>query len=99
MSADKSFKTEQIFHITLKERRTSFSLDNYLSELLAVKLGYEPHSRNAHSAIRTYLTNTLNESNFDPLIPISRQARRKAIKAIADPALVAKHVEWWINDE
>ncbi len=92
-------KSEQIFHITVNNRRTTFSLDNYLSELLAIKLNHEPHSKEAHTAIRQYLTETLNNSpSFDPLLPISKQARRYAIDAVVEPTLLKRHTNWILKE-
>ncbi|MGF1548804.1 MAG: hypothetical protein ACFCUG_15930 [Thiotrichales bacterium] len=91
--------SDQIFHITLKGgERTSFSLDKYLSELLALKLGHLPHTREAHSAIRGYLIDALTgDVAFDPELPLSRQARRKAIAAIANEEWVRRHGDWVIG--
>lgn len=93
------FRSEQRFHITINEHRTSFSLDKYLADLLAIKLGCEPQTQTAHSAARKYLTAQLNDDvAFDPELPIFQQARRKAIKAIADEALVEQYTDWFIGE-
>ena len=84
-----------VFHIVINGKRTSFSLDNYLAELLAIHLKYEPNSKEAHRAITTFITDNLFAwSGFDPLLPISRQARRTALAAIARPSLIEKHDTW-----
>ena len=47
------------FHIYVgkgtKRRRTTISVENYLAECLAIRLGEEPRSEDAHSAIRKFL--------------------------------------------
>jgi len=64
-------------------------MDNYLSELLAVRLDQQPGTTAAHTAIRQWLDNSLsNWLAFDPELPISRQAQYKALQAVADPALI-----------
>jgi len=84
-----------VFHIVINGKRTSFSLDNYLAELLAIHLKYEPNSKEAHRAITTFITEKLfTWSAFDPLLPVSRQARRMALAAIARPSLIEKHDGW-----
>ena len=84
-----------VFHIVINCKRTSFSLDNYLAELLTVHLKYEPNSREAHRAITTFITEKLFAwSAFDPLLPTSRQARRIALAVIARPSLIEKHDDW-----
>lgn len=93
------FKDDQIFHITVNGRRTSFSLDNYLSDLLAIRLDREPRTQAAHKVIRKYLTTALrNDVAFDPELPLSRQARHKAIRAISDETLVEKYTQWFLEE-
>lgn len=84
-----------VFHITVGGRRTSFSLDNYLADLLALHLKMEPRTKVAHQAITVFLTEKLFAwSAFDPKLPISRQARRMALTTIARPSLVDKYDVW-----
>jgi len=84
-----------VFHIVINGQRTSFSLDKYLAELLAVHLKCEPNSKEAHRAITTFITEKLFAwAGFDPLLPVSRQARRIALAAIARPSLIEKHDDW-----
>ena len=47
-------------------RRTTVSLDQIISVLLSLKLGYDPGSEDAHSAVRAYLQEKLDVKN-DPL--------------------------------
>ncbi len=48
-----------VFHISIDGKRTSFSLDNYLAELLAIRLKEEPRTKEAHRAITIFLTEKL----------------------------------------
>lgn len=83
------------YHIRItknrQERRTTISLDRIVSDLLAVALDQEPGNREAHSAVRAWLDNSLSEwTAFDPLLPVSQQATYLAIQRIADPTLLAR---------
>lgn len=83
------------YHIRItksgQDKRTTISLDKIASDLLAVALDKEPESREAHTAVREWLDNSLSEwVAFDPLLPVSQQATYLAIQRIADPALLAK---------
>ena len=78
------------FHITLRGRRTTLSLDPIVADLLAIALEHTPGSPAAHTAIRIWLDKSLAEwMAFDPELPVSRQATALAIRRIADPALLA----------
>ena len=95
MAKVKSLISPNVFHISIDGKRTSFSLDNYLAELLAIRLKEKPRTREAHRAITLFLTEKLFAwTAFDPLLPISRQARRLALAAIARPSLIASHNTW-----
>ncbi len=93
--AETPLANPNVFHISLDGRRTSFSLDKYIASLLAIHLKDEPDTSAAHGAITTFLTDALFAwPAFDPHLPISRQARRIALEAIARPSLVQKYDEW-----
>ena len=46
---------QDIYHVRLGERRTTVSLDNIISVLLSLKLGHEPRTEDANSAVQSYL--------------------------------------------
>ena len=77
------------FHVTVRGRRTTVSLDPIVVDLLAIALEQTPGSADAHSAIRLWLDNSLAEwVAFDPELPVSRQATFLAVRRIADPVLL-----------
>lgn len=45
----------QRYHVTLGSRRTTVSLDNFLSLLLSLKLGHTPQTPQAQRAVRHWL--------------------------------------------
>jgi len=95
MAKTRPLAKPHVFHIAINGRRTSFSLDKYLTELLAIHLKHEPNSKEVHRATTTFITENLFAwSGFDPLLPISRQARRIALAAIARPSLIEKRDDW-----
>ena len=48
------------YHVTPGDHRTTVSIDNILSELLALKLGYDPDAPEAHAAVRQWLQDRLD---------------------------------------
>ncbi|MFW7382332.1 MAG: hypothetical protein ACOH5I_26280 [Oligoflexus sp.] len=53
------------FHIYVKKgrgkRRTTLSLETILADLLAIKLGHDPDTREGHSAVRAWLQEMQDE--------------------------------------
>ncbi|MEO9206561.1 MAG: hypothetical protein ABI296_12760 [Gammaproteobacteria bacterium] len=43
------------YHIKVSDKRTTISLDKIISDLIAIKLGVDPSSEEAHSAVREQL--------------------------------------------
>ena len=79
------------YHIQFQGRRTTITVDNIISELLAVKLGVPTDAPDAHSLVREWLENTLHEKlgqNVPGGNRISQYARVYAIEAVADKNLM-----------
>jgi hypothetical protein len=92
------------FHITLTrqglDQRTTLSLDAIVADLLAVALGEQPGSPEAHTAVRLWLDKELSSwAAFDPELPVSRQATLLAIRRIANPTLLAALERHQSDDE
>ena len=83
-----------IFHIYVKKgrgkRRTSISIERVLADLFAIKLGYEPGSREAHSAIRLWLQERQDEQNSNE--PESLIIKKELILQIAQKRLVDRYI-------
>ena len=92
--------TQSRYHIHFKNRRTTITVDNIISELLAVKLGVLPDAPEAHGMVREWLENTLREK-LGELVPggnrISQYARIFAIEALADKKMMSKVWDWRIE--
>lgn len=81
------------YHIQLNNKRTTISVDNILSELLAFKLGFHPTDAAAHPAIREWFEQTIRDKLGDNLprnSRVSQWARAYAIEAIADDGLMRR---------
>lgn len=88
------------YHIQLNNRRTTITLDTVLSELLAIKLGYSPDDKRAHSAVRDWLEPMIIENmggNLPTNSRVSQWTRRYAIEAIANPKLISQVIDWRIG--
>ena len=79
------------YHIQLNNKRTTISVDNILSGLLAVKLGLHPNDMKTHSILREWFEQTIRDRLGDDLprnSRVSQWARNYAIEAIADQELM-----------
>lgn len=89
------------YHIYFKNRRTTITLDNIVSDLLAYSLGIEPDHEDCHSTIRQWLQETLTEK-LGENVPggnyISQHARQYTIEAIANPKLMEKVVSYRLKN-
>ncbi len=50
------------FHVRLGDKRTTVSIDRTLTELMALKLGEQPYSEEAHQAIRLCRTGSMRQT-------------------------------------
>ncbi len=89
------------FHMTFQNQRTTISVDSILTELLSVKLGFEPETSKSNKAVRGWIQTKLIEELGDQPIrkSASQYARRYLIEAIADSELEEKRVDWLLRDD
>ena len=88
------------YHICFKGRRTTITVDNIISELLAVKLGMLPDAPEAHAQVRDWLEVTLHDKlgeNVPGGSRISQYARVYAIEALADKKLMGQVWDWRLS--
>ena len=83
------------YHVLLGKRRTTVSLDQTSSTLLAIKLGEEPRSEDAHSAIRAYLQEKLDETNDPRRTSVSQWLQGEVLLDLVDKKLAAKYWAWF----
>lgn len=93
---------QQRYHISFHGRRTTVTVDKIISELLAVKLGMLPDDPEAHSRVREWLEETLQEKlgmNVPGGNRVSQYARMYAIEALAAPKLMGKVWDWRLSEK
>ena len=86
------------YHVHLGDKRTTVSLGDTLSHLLALKLGAEPETEKAHTAIRKLLQARLDGWGDPGRTRVSQWLQDYAIEFIADKKLSEKYSEWILKD-
>jgi hypothetical protein len=82
------------YHVRLGKRRTTVTMDTIVSEYLALYLRVEPGSTEAHSAVRGWLQERLDESNDPGRFRVSQWLLGQAVEAVARPSLVETYGRW-----
>lgn len=82
------------YHVKLGGRRTTVCVDNLLSILLSLSLGVKPDSKEAHSAIRTWMQERIDRGNDPGRIRVSQWIQREVVEALISKDLAAKYGEW-----
>ena len=94
--------SQQRYHIHFQNRRTTITVDSFISELLAVKLGVLPDDPEAHGIVRRWIETTLREKLGDQ-VPggnrISQYARQYAVEALVDQQLMSKVWDWRLMEK
>lgn len=82
---------QEKFHITFGNKRTTVTVDIILSELMAIKLGAAPGTREAKIMVREWLQAILPErlGNSTVRQNASQWSRKYLIEEIADSALLS----------
>ncbi len=86
---------QDIYHVRLGEQRTTVSLDKILSILLSLKLGHDPGTEDAHSAVRAYLQAKLDENNDPGRSHVSQWLREEVLLDLADKKVSEKYWKWF----
>jgi hypothetical protein len=91
------------FHINTADemKRTTVSLHNTLAQYVAIALGHEPESKEAHSAISQWLQQCFNErmdTKYTGTQSISYFLQEDAFELIADKILSRKRIDWYIEE-
>ncbi|HEY8272422.1 MAG TPA: hypothetical protein VIG33_16135 [Pseudobdellovibrionaceae bacterium] len=91
---------QDVFHINFGKKRTTLTVDSILSELMAIKLGVEPGSEDAHSAVRQWLQKTVPEKlgTGRGRKNASQWTRRYLIEEIADRKISTAWTDWRLKD-
>ena len=86
------------YHLTLGHKRTTASLDNMLSDLLAIRLGSFPPSAQTHGAVRAWLQQQLDQANDPGRIQVSQWLRDQALLFLVDNHLSNTYLDWLLED-
>jgi hypothetical protein len=87
--------SQHIYHVLLGKRRTTVSLDKIISTLLSLKLGHDPGTEDAHSAVRVYLQENLDATNDPRRTSVSQWLRQEVLLDLVDKKLSAKYGKWF----
>lgn len=79
------------YHLKLKSGRTSVSMDNILSELIAIKLGKPPGTKEAHTEVRKQLQSFIEHDLGRSGIGLGKYVKEKAILFVSDNILSEKY--------
>lgn len=82
------------YHLQLSEHRTTISLDNIISELMAIKLGEKPHTKEAHQKVRQTLDTFIERDRGRAGRGLTRYITEQAVLFIADKIVSDKYEEW-----
>lgn len=88
------------FHIQFGSHRTTITVDTILSSMLAIKLGYEPESKDGNRAVREWLQARLPDKvGHGRAIGkrASQNAQALIIEAIADTQISERYSDWMID--
>jgi hypothetical protein len=97
------FRNQARFHIDTAKgmKRTTVSLHKTLAQYVAIALGHEPESKEAHRAISQWLQQCFNErmdTKYAGLQSISYFLQEDAFELIADNMLSKKRMDWFIEE-
>jgi hypothetical protein len=82
--------------VGLYGRRTKRALTSYIiSNLLSLKLGYDPGTEGAHSAVRAYLQAKLDAANDPGWSRVSQWLREAVLLDLVDKKLSTKYWTWF----
>ncbi len=83
------------FHVRLGDKRTTVSIDRTLAELMALKLGEQPYSVEAHQAIRLWLQDRIDEANDPGRYKVSQWLQSEIIHVLVDKNVSKRYWEWF----
>ena len=86
------------YHVKMRKARTTVSISTVLEELLALKLGSEPQTQEAHAVVRLWLQQEIDrDRGAISKGEASQRLTRQIILEIVAPHLIKKRDAW--NEE
>lgn len=84
------------YHIQLDSHRTTVSLDKIISDMIAIKLGETPDTKQAYRAVRQQLEQFISsDSDKGSASYMLYKIRKEAILFITDTMLSEKYFDNW----
>ena len=83
------------YHITLGKRRTTVSLDNIISQFIALKLEKVPETIEAYTAVREYLQIKVDEAKDPGRSYVSQWLREQCLFDLLDKKISSKYWDWF----
>ena len=87
------------YHVTLGCRRTTVSLDNILSNMLALTLDQEPETAPAHRAVRAWLQHHLDSHNDPGRCLTSQWLKAEVVCTLVNKPLAEAYSRWCLRDD
>jgi hypothetical protein len=87
------------YHVTLGEKRTTVSLDNFLSIMLALKLGLAPGTPQAYRAVRDWLQARLDDVKDYKRCRTSQWLQTQVLHDLVAPDLLERYSAWLRSDD
>jgi hypothetical protein len=86
------------YHLQLNSHRTTISLDKILSDLIAIKLGAKPGTKEAHSIVRNQLAQFISHDRGRAGHGLGRYLTEHAVLFVSDKILSDKYWEHWTEE-
>ena len=87
------------YHIYLGDKRTTASLDSVLAALLSLKLGETPETPEAHSVVRAWLQERLDEASDPDRAYVSQWLQGEVVLSLTDKKLSNHYWDWRLGEE
>jgi hypothetical protein len=82
----------------LQEHRTTISMDKIVSDLLAIKLGTKPDTKEAHSAVRKQLDKFIARDRGRAGYQLGRYVTEQSVLFISDNMLSDKYWDFRLEE-
>ena len=82
------------YHLQLSDHRTTISLDKIISDLMAIKLGATPGTREAHKVVQNQLDKFIERDRGRGGFRLGRYISKHAVLFISDNILSEKYLEY-----
>jgi hypothetical protein len=86
------------YHIQLNSHRTTVSMDTILSDLLSIKLGTRPGTKEAHKAVRQQIDEFIERDRGRPGYGVAKYVTEQAMLFISDSKLSEKYWEYRLEE-